>query len=257
MSSAPAFDRLQWNYFSTRFFWTHHSQRSGPYGYWHFHTLHHRVPEYTLLVEAANERVVELDKRTVEGRFEAQNAMATRQPILTPRIRLVQETDMAAYGVILVYPGTRTSVQPDLHTNSVAQIVVRIPQFLQYAFQDKDSTIYLYDATDAEATPEFLGAVKSEKSQDETVFHSLPEVSIQDITTHSAERYFQASFEINGRRWKMVQFSDSNDEEYVFVILAGTLIFAGSVCFACWFHSHLSRLARKGGKRLHPGAQRA
>lgn len=214
-----------------------------------------------------NERVVELDKRSVAGRLEVQQAMTTRLPVLTQRIKLVQETDVEAYGVILVHPGTKTSIQPLNQTNSAAQIVVRIPQFLQYALRasSESATLYLYDATyvdtngEEKSPPEFLGAVRSSYHgypRARPVFESLREVGIEEIT-NTGERYYQASFEINGRTWTMVKFSDENDEDYLFVILGGSIIFAASLCFACWFHSHLSRLAKYNKLKSDAQAEKA
>ena len=63
-------------------------------------------------------------------------------------MKLVQEKENA-YGVILAHPGVRTSTENLTRTNSVAQIVVRVPTFLEHALQsnNEEKMVYLYDST--------------------------------------------------------------------------------------------------------------
>ena len=161
--------------------------------------------------------------------------------------------------MILMHPGTKTSVQPNLNTNSLAQIVVKVPQFLQYALRTskEEAIIYLFDSTNKDDEPDFLGAVKSDFSRTKPVFYTFPEIGFNNLTSQIPDRFFQESFEVNGREWTIVKFSNEHDDEYLFVILGGSIIFACSVLFACWFNSHLSRVAKISQLKSDAEAEKA
>ena len=88
-------------------------------------------------------------------------------PALTDRLRLVQETDAVAYGVVLMHPGINLSSERDDDSwpRDLASIVVRIPALLERSArnQGESSLVYLYDKSDSRGEPLFLGAMHVEK----------------------------------------------------------------------------------------------
>jgi CHASE domain len=192
--------------------------------------------------------------------------METYKPVLSPRLKLVQETDNDAYGVILAHPGVHTSQENVTRTNAVAQVVVRLPSFLHYALQSTSDAkdVYLYDTTGE--TPQFLGGMQvkplhnegghyyeqgnryhvndSQHRTPETLHTDLPEVDFWEIPRPHSSRYFERELGIAGRKWTIVVVSEVYQADMLFVVLGGTIIFAASLLCAAWFHSHLRRIAK-------------
>lgn len=215
-----------------------------------------------------NEVIIDLDKLATNSLNNVFQAMETGQPILSPRLRLTQETNKAAYGVILAHPGVHTSVDgdPKERTNSIAQIVIRLPSFLEYALQSasEDKSVYLYDSTDSPVTaPLFLGALRVQvntdvqKNNQTTIFTMLPEVELKDIPRASKSRYFERELNVAGRQWTMVMVSSAHQVDLLFVVLGGTIILAASLCCAAWFHSHLGRIAKLSAIKSARQAEKA
>lgn len=125
-----------------------------------------------------NEAVIDLDVYslvdTQRGRID--KIVATYQPALSDRLRLVQETDPHAYGIILQHPGVRTLDQKDVHPKptALAQVVIRVPSLLQKVLLstvEATQSIYIYDSTntvvvdssrlsETVAEPVFLGGAQ-------------------------------------------------------------------------------------------------
>ena len=219
-----------------------------------------------------NEIVLELDKLNTTSAFSAIEAVRTYTPILSPRLRLVQEK-ADAYGVILASPGVQTSIENVTRTHSIAQIVIRIPSFLEYALRssnDDRKHVYLFDSTEGAGTedegPAFLGAVHVQVDHSsalqangahELEFLLLPEISLSEIPRPEGSRYFERHLYVGGRVWTMAVTSTDHQVDMVFVILGATIIFAASLFCAAWFHSHLSRIGKLSRLKAQAQAEKA
>lgn len=190
--------------------------------------------------------------RTLAAQGSNNVIMAVEQykPVLSPRMKLAQEKQNA-YGVILAHPGVPTSIENATRTKSVAQIVVRIPTFLEHALQssDEEKSVYLYDSTGIDQPPVFLGALKVLADSEgghggKHSFKILPEVELVDIDQTEGSRYFEEELDVAGRKWTMVMTSEVHQADVVFVILGAAIIFAASLFCALWFNSHLNRVAK-------------
>jgi len=166
-----------------------------------------------------------------------------------------------AYGLILAHPGVRTSVEKFPSTNSLAQIVIRVPSCLKYALRSatEDQRVYLYEcfnasATSTSTTHSFLGALEVDGSQLTPKFSELPEIEMQDIPRPHNSRYFEQRLDVAGKTWTIVMVSSSYPVNKTYVVLGGTLIFAASLLCAAWFHSYLSRISKLN--RMKSAAER-
>lgn len=215
-----------------------------------------------------NEVIIDLDKLATNSQDNVLQALATGRPILSQRLTLSQETNKAAYGVILAHPGVHTSMdRSDQRTNSIAQIVIRLPSFLEYALQSaaEDKSVYLYDSTDKSSPPLFLGALQVQvktaaddpASNTTTQFTMLPEVELDAIPRESKSRYFERDLDVAGRNWTMVMVSSAHQADLLFVVLGGTIILAASLFCAAWFHSHLGRIAKLNSIKSARQAEKA
>ena len=177
-------------------------------------------------------------------------AVNRNKPILSPRLRLVQDTS-DAYGVILAHPGVPTSIENVTRSNTVAQIVARVPSFLRYALRSstENQSVYLYDSTESSSSttdqqPAFLGALAFDKHQSSSTFTELPECDLKSIPRPTSSRYYEQEMGVAGRKWTIVIVSTAYPVDLKFVVVGGTLILAASILCAASFYSHLARIAK-------------
>jgi CHASE1-domain containing sensor protein len=107
-----------------------------------------------------NEKAIDLDYHAPGSRQQTVlSCMNQGRPSLTDRLRLVQETEAIAYGVVLMHPGVELSTQNDVWPKDLASIVIRIPDLLKRDEEDQeeDAEVYLYDNDDSRGSPLFFG----------------------------------------------------------------------------------------------------
>ena len=113
-----------------------------------------------------NEAAIDLDYYASGSRQQTvQYCMDEGQPALTDRLRLVQETEAVAYGVVLMHPGVNLTSQADVWPRDLASIVIRIPDLLRRSAENRgeSSRVYIYDLSDSRGGPPlFLGAMEVE-----------------------------------------------------------------------------------------------
>lgn len=199
-------------------------------------------------------------------------AVATRQPVLSKRLNLVQETEGEdVYSVIIYHPGIYLD-DPDVWTEvdkpkEVSLIVVRMPAFLERVADTRHEqlAVYLYDTTvmNTGGTPEFLGAgairgLEGLELEKEIGYDTLR----QYVTSHrrQQELYYEEEISITpSGTWRIcvIPVDEAYEANYSSVILAATLIAGGGLFIAAWYLSTLRRNLRMNELRLASEAQRA
>ena len=115
------------------------------------------------------------------------------RPALTDRLRLVQETESIAYGVVLMHPGVNLTNNRGTWPRDLASIVVRIPALLERSAstQGESALIYLYDKSDSTGESLFLGGAKVLKREGDgkATITRLNETGIQNLVGTSRHIY--------------------------------------------------------------------
>ena len=180
-------------------------------------------------------------------------ALASYQPTLTRRLRLVQETDPSAYSVLLMHPGIPLEAEsPTTDARDLSLMVIRIPSLLERSVRDlqKDRlAVYLYDVTEAAQRSEaqFLGAIQTYASGSSNDPTFLPEVDYATFAASYRGRQdfiHQDTLHIGSSQW-IVAVVAMEGHEYkaniTFVVLGGSVLFCATVCLAIWMVQNAKR----------------
>jgi len=173
------------------------------------------------------------------------------QPALTDRLRLVQETETKAYGVVLMHPGVNLTTTPDVWPRDLASIVVRIRDLIERAAQNQGEAalVYLYDKSDSSGQPLFLGAaqvVPSARVREKADMIWLPEIELDDLQAAVTSRhYFQEDVLVANKEWTVVvkAISGTFEPDVLFVVLGGVIFLLASVLLALWVWNNARRIA--------------
>ena len=220
----------------------------------------------------SNEAAVDLYGYAIASRaISLDKAVHSFAPTLSSGVRLVQETDPHARGLILRHPGVNaSSVAPTTQPRAVSQIVLRVPDLLMRATSGivVDKAVYLYDSTvdeddeaaaaAATAEPSFLGAVRIRVVGHETHLTFLPEIALSQVPHPKGSHLFRQEIHVADRTW--IVASISNDQErsgILYVVLGAAFIFFASVLLAIWFHSHMGRVAKWNALRAAAEEEKA
>lgn len=203
-----------------------------------------------------NEAAIDLDyyasgsrKRTVQA------CLDYGRPALTDRLRLVQETEEIAYGVVLMHPGinltdaTQDQWPPDPNDawpKDLASIVIRIPDLLQRAAsnQVQAADLYIYDHSNSD---KFLGAARAlpQKGGIATRLQRIDEISLVDLRGSFGDKQhsFQAIIPAANKEWIVVVTSvpGTFEEENAFVIAGGCILIVAAVGLAYWIWANAKR----------------
>ncbi|KAL7558130.1 hypothetical protein ACA910_013186 [Epithemia clementina (nom. ined.)] len=186
-------------------------------------------------------------------RASIQQALDTWKPTLTPRLQLVQETDISAYSVLLMHPGAPLASQPDVKPRDVSLMVIRIPSLIDRASQDLSETkkdVYIYDSSGDDGSAIFLGAASlGIVDSDENGLphsHFLGETDLNTVReSHSGRRsqMLEQVVRVASRNWTIavVSTDDEMHSELVFVILGGVVIFLAAAFLSGWMIQHIRR----------------
>ena len=184
------------------------------------------------------------------------------RPALTDRLRLVQETESIAYGVVLMHPGVNLTNNRGTWPRDLASIVVRIPALLERSAstQGESALIYLYDKSDSTGESLFLGGAKVLKREGDgkATITRLNETGIQNLVGTSRHIYVKDVPAAN-RIWSVVILSVDGtfEPDLVFVVLGGTIIGIASVCLAWWIWSNNQRMIRFNRMKSRVNAEKA
>jgi signal transduction histidine kinase len=180
------------------------------------------------------------------GKANYDSITSTWAPLITRRRKLVQEKDLTAYGIIMTHPGIPLSTRNDTVSDSVAQIVIRIPDLLASAVRDSltSEKVYIFDSTDSDILPEFFGGteVRYDHGQEVSLM-SLQEVDLESLRDLPSQ-YTDIEVDIANRKWTIAVASlpGSYEPDYFYVILVTLLVLAASCLLAMWFYSQMNRI---------------
>jgi signal transduction histidine kinase/CHASE1-domain containing sensor protein len=211
-----------------------------------------------------NEPAIDLDYYASGSRQRTVTfCMEHGKPALTDRLRLVQETAKASYGVVLFHPGVNVTSSNETWPRDLASIVIRIPDLLLRSAENQHqaSIIYLYDKSDSHGIPLFLGAAQVEpplgpRRKSSATLTPLPEIPLQEAMTGTYRTY---NINAANKIWiVIVQRADGTfDPHPVFVILGGVIIFVATVCLAIWVYSNTIRMKNFQEERAKAKAEKA
>jgi len=177
-----------------------------------------------------NEGSIELDSYSFEHtRRSIDKAVNTWRPVVSGRLLLDKETDSTTSVLLLRHPGVK-SEEGSAAPTALAQVVIRIQDLLARTLAGElgHKRLYLYDSTKSSASPEFLGAVRTQVDNRETILTGLPDTPFTDIPPgiHSATR----QIDIADRRWTITVVSEKEvgGAILVYIVLGGAIFF-----FAC------------------------
>jgi signal transduction histidine kinase/CheY-like chemotaxis protein len=216
--------------------------------------LHYVEPVIT------NEAAIDLNPYSNPARRKAvDTAIETWKPAFSDRLKLVQETDPYAYGLGLVHPGVRSSVEYSEHPQAFSQIIIRIPALLERAARVAllDKSVYIYDSSKLPQEPIFLGGADVQVSPNGAILTSLPESNIGDIPSDRRTRHFVTRVPVADRYWTIAVVSQDFQPELIYVILGGVIIFVACVILALLFYSHLVRVAKMNEIRSEAEAEKS
>ena len=172
-----------------------------------------------------NEAAIDLDTYH-SAKALIDQVLSSWKPTLSPGVKLIQDRDPDAYSVYLVHPGIHTSIHKEAH--SVTSTVIRIHDLLSWAAAMGDGgsingkAVYIFDSTDQEKDPTFLGGVEVGSSSssssrggggnghfediaDDDVVVSikpLQETTIKKVQSANVySEYFESELKIVDRRW--------------------------------------------------------
>ena len=194
-----------------------------------------------------NEAAVELDAYADKQRaYYIDKVLESFTPSLSKGIRLVQETDPNALGIILRHPGIPNSNLAKEKPLFLSQVVIRVRDMLERATSGivVPKTVYLYDSTENKIHPDFLGAIQIDVVDGETVRTDLPKTCLNEIDRPKASHMYVDEIMVADRIWMCAIVSGKDRPRVVYIVLGGVVIFCACVFLAFWFQTHMTRLAK-------------
>jgi len=208
-----------------------------------------------------NGNVIDLDIYAAAKLNNLNKVIATYKPVLSNRLELLQEKEKGVFGIILTHPGTSTSVLPGPEPTSLAQVVIRVPDLLARASSGVavNKFVYLFDMTDSAEEPDFLGALRIQVIDGETISTNMLEISFSDIRRQKSSHMYchTESIAAADRLWSVTIVSEERKADLVYVILGGAMIFLACLMLAVWFHTHMSRAANLNQIRSEAEAEKS
>jgi signal transduction histidine kinase/CheY-like chemotaxis protein len=206
-----------------------------------------------------NEAAVDFDLYSAEGRARTIDAaISTGKSALTPRLRLVQESDPSAYGVILMHPGI--PVSPEFKWPfDLATVVIRIPSLLSRAirFESQSIAVYLFDSTAKNSDPEFMGGAAVNMIENKPSVSFLAETSLADQRKRG--RTYEDTIEMVSNQWTMIviPLDGMYEENYTFVIIGTLMIFLSCALIGIFVCASIRRVAHMSKVKSETEAEKA
>lgn len=231
-----------------------------------YHTVHYVEP----FEDAKNRAALDFDLRTSALRWTAvEQAIATQQPAVTERLKLLQETqtgtDRNAYSVILMHPGL-----PGAGSQDVAVIAIRFPELLTRATvafsnaKDNHLFLYVFDTTDSQESALFLGGSMTHANwQDDDHDHVsgdfLPEVALEHVVETSGRYIAKRHLSIGARTWTFVVKADNQEfrPTLFYVVFGSSAIALLTICLVCWMKHSSLRHAKLEDFRARADSEKA
>ena len=206
-----------------------------------------------------NEAAVDFDPYSSTPRKETIDlALKTWKPALTSRIRLVQETDLNTFSVVLFHPGIQTSSESQ--PRDLSSVVVRIPALLERSTVagGYDTSIYLFDSTDSTSPPQFLGGaiVRVTESGAEITITKATEIA---TLRASKNRLFEKKIIISSREWTVVivAVKGTFEPKVTFVIMGGIIILVTCIALSVWVYMSMRRASKISTMKSKVQAEKA
>ena len=208
-------------------------------------------------LRAAGERPYDFPLQLVEpllvdetaGDFDLYSSAVTRQPIMqaldtwqpaiSSRLPL---GDKAAYGVLVLHPGTPLSTKPDLRPRDLAQMFIEIDSIVIRSLKrDQDKiTAYLFDVTDPKVGPSFLGGSDRLNVATDT---GTTDPTLETLLD-GRKRSFRQVVNVAGRKWEVVCLPTVGfKEDLIFIIFGGAMIFVACITLALFVYTSMRRVA--------------
>ena len=184
-------------------------------------------------------------------------------PALTDRLRLVQETEYEAYGVVLMHPGYQLSNSTERWPKDLASIVIRIPDLLRRATENQGnpSFVYIYDKSDSSGSPLFLGGVgitPSKKRDSQAALEFLDVRELEELDG-GAHLYREIDVPVANKIWTVVVVApdDTFKADYAFVLVGGIIIFLATIGLAWWVNQNHKRMATMNRLKAESDSEKA
>jgi signal transduction histidine kinase len=182
------------------------------------------------------------------------------QPALTDRLRLVQEKERIAYGVVLMHPGYQLSSMNDTWPLDLASIVVRIPDLLARATenQNEGSSVYLYQHVSDEVDT-YLGSIKVSPRRNTTAkLTPLTEIPADSVIGGTKFSYTE-DIKVANKVWRAIVLSDDETfkPDYLFVVIGGSLMFIATCFLAMWVNWNARNVLQMNKERAEADAEQA
>ena len=191
-----------------------------------------------------NEAAIDLDSYSTAQSASINKVVSTFKPVLSGALKLVQEADPNAFGIILQHPGVPTSKYSILEPTALSQVVIRVPDLLVRATSGlvDEKSVYLFDSTESTKDPDFLGAVRVRRMDGKKVLVNLPPLQLSEVPRSNSSRSITREINVADRYWTVTVTSDDSNSDLVFIILGGLVIFCACILIAVWFRTHMSRI---------------
>jgi len=177
--------------------------------------------------------VIDVDFISTPGRRKAlEEAIETWQPAMTVRLKLtgnnVITTDPDTYSVILVHPGIPLPSRPEVVPRDVSVLAIDINNVMTRAHRflvEKSVSVYLFDSTDPNETPPFLGGATLPNDKGGTgnanELKFLPEIELSSLVGRAKYYTLTKNISAASRKWTFVAVASEDDyrPEVTFVIL--------------------------------------
>lgn len=171
-----------------------------------------------------------------------------QKPVLSGRIKTVQETEENAYSVLVYHPGVPLTTQPGKIPNILSSLVVRVPSLLQRVsrLQEENLAVYLYDIR-PDGRKEFLAAAEYRVQDDDSPTHVIflkEEEYEMILQNHAKNRLYEDIIPIASGSWDVVvvPVDDSYNPNNKLVIFGGVMLFVASVGIAIWMYTNMKRM---------------
>ena len=215
-----------------------------------------------------NEAAIDLDYYASGTRRRTVTAcVTTGMPAMTDRLRLLEEIETSAYGVVLMHPGLNLTSNNQFYSwpGDLSSIVIRIPDVLRRSAESQveGAAAYLYDRSDtiAPGEPVFLGGVeiypKIDGGEADLLF--LSDRTLEDVHQNKIRTYHEVNVSAANKIWTVVvvPMDGTFEPEVSIVLLGGAIIFVSSVFIAIWVHLNTLRIARFTRMRAEAEAEKA
>jgi signal transduction histidine kinase/CheY-like chemotaxis protein len=168
-------------------------------------------------------------------------ALTAWRPALTSRLQ--SDSDPGAYSVILHHPGNPSS-KSTLSPRDVASVVVRIPNLIARAARHAADTIvvYIYDTTDPDAIPRFLGGATIVVGNGSRNLTEIPETELS-VLLDEGGRMVVDTTTVFSNEWTVVvvALEGTFEPALELVILGGIIILASCIALAVWVNLSVQR----------------